>query len=113
ERCKEILGFALLATAVWLVWVMGGLGGVDAMARLLAFLVAVALACWLFGLAQSAARRRWLGRAAALGVLLAAVPFLPTSTRSAPPNATTKAWSEDAVAAALAEGRPVFVDFTA
>src|SRR5690606_3908509 len=113
ERCKEILGFALLATAVWLVWVMGGLGGVDAMARLLAFLVAVALACWLFGLAQSAARRRWLGRAAALGVLLAAVPFLPACSRSRTPNATKTAGGEDAGAAAQAAGRPVGADFAA
>ncbi len=39
ERGKQLLGFALLGTTVWLVWVMGGLTGVDGMARLLAFLV--------------------------------------------------------------------------
>lgn len=113
ERFKQILGFALLGTAAWLVWVMGGLGGVDAMARLLAFLVAVAFACWLFGIAQSAARRRWLGFSVAAMVVLASSGFLP---KGVAPEATTSSagtWSEEAVAKALAEGRPVFVDFTA
>ena len=62
ERAKQLLGFALLGTAVWLVWVMGGLAGVDGMARLLAFLVAVGLGAWLYGLAQaSEGTRRLVG----------------------------------------------------
>lgn len=112
ERFKQVLGFALLATAAWLVWVMGGLGGVDAMARLLAFLVAVAFGCWLLGLAQAAARRRWMGFSAALLVVGASGGLLPTGAATEA-VASTRAWSEEAVAAALAEGRPVFVDFTA
>lgn len=115
ERFKEVLGFALLATAAWLVWVMGGLGGVDAMARLLAFLIAVAFACWIFGWAQRAARRRWLGFSAAALLVLAAGPFLPRAEAGALPTgqAASDAWSEEAVRDALAVGKPVFVDFTA
>jgi thiol:disulfide interchange protein DsbD len=119
EHFKQALGFALLGTAAWLVWVMGGLAGVDAMAKLVALLLVVAFACWTFGLAQRAAGfGRWLGGSAAGTALLMAIlgGLLPTTTdESAVPSRSVEAgaWSPDAVREALAQGRPVFVDFTA
>lgn len=119
ERAKQLLGFALLGTAVWLVWVMGGLAGVDGMARLLAFLVAVGVGAWLYGLAQaSSGMQRWVGILAALAVLVATggmalrfeglEPVAHASTVSA-----AQPYDETAVAAALKAGQPVFIDFTA
>ncbi|MBN1204013.1 MAG: thioredoxin family protein [Myxococcaceae bacterium] len=119
ERAKQLLGFALLGTAVWLVWVMGGLAGVDGMARLLAFLVAVALGAWLYGLAQAAdGARRWVGVLGALAVLVATAGFTLRFDGAAPEARTSSAlaaqpWDEAAVAAALKAGQPVFIDFTA
>ncbi|NVJ07948.1 thioredoxin family protein [Myxococcus sp. AM001] len=122
ERFKQVLGFALLATTVWLVWVMGGLAGVDGMARLLAFLVAVGLVTWLYGQGQAQDGVRKLATVAvAAGVLVAsglltlrfededpvAAPRLGSAVVQAQP------WSSDAVNAALAAGKPVFIDFTA
>ncbi|WP_224240318.1 protein-disulfide reductase DsbD family protein [Hyalangium gracile] len=119
ERAKQVLGFALLGTAVWLVWVMGGLAGVDGMARLLAFLVAVAMGAWLYGLAQaSGGTRRLVGVLAALAVLVTTGGFTLRFDGAAPTaRASTvsaaQPWDQAAVAAALEAGQPVFIDFTA
>ncbi|KFE68287.1 Cytochrome c-type biogenesis protein DsbD, protein-disulfide reductase [Hyalangium minutum] len=119
ERAKQLLGFALLGTAVWLVWVVGGLAGVDGMARLLAFLVAVGLGAWLYGLAQAAEGTRKVVRvAAAVLVLVATGGFTLRFDGTAPAaRASTvseaQPWDEAAVAAALKAGQPVFIDFTA
>ncbi len=119
ERAKQLLGFALLGTAVWLVWVMGGLAGVDGMARVLAFLVAVALVAWLYGLAQAAdGTRRWVGVGAALLVLVTTAGFTLRFEAAAPQARASSVlaaqpWDEAAVAAALKAGQPVFIDFTA
>jgi thiol:disulfide interchange protein/DsbC/DsbD-like thiol-disulfide interchange protein len=119
ERAKHLLGFALLGTAVWLVWVMGGLAGVDGMGRLLAFLVAVALGAWMYGLAQAAGgTRRLVGVVAALALLVATAGFTLRFDGTAPAaRASTvsaaQPWDEAAVTAALKAGQPVFIDFTA
>lgn len=124
QHFKTVLGFALLGTTLWLVWVMGGLVGVDGMGRLLAFLLVIALAAWLFGLFQYANARR-TRILAALGAVLViglsgmqllrfevpeagADPALSTSLKDG-----KRVWSEEAVQAVLAEGRPAFVDLTA
>lgn len=116
-RFKQILGFSLLATAAWLATVMGGLGGIEAVGRTLFFWLLVAFGCWLIGIAQGSVGK---GRAAAW-VLALALPGLGAvgllgGLGSAPEARETDpaiAWSEAAVKQALAEGRPVFVDFTA
>jgi thiol:disulfide interchange protein DsbD len=66
------LGFAVLATVVWLLWVVGRLVDSDGLAALLAFLVAVSFACWIFGLLQSRGRVA-PARAVALGALVAGI----------------------------------------
>ncbi|HEY9718247.1 MAG TPA: protein-disulfide reductase DsbD domain-containing protein, partial [Trichormus sp.] len=47
EKLKESLGFILLATDVWLMWVLGAQVGVEAVVWNLAFLVSIAFAAWL------------------------------------------------------------------
>lgn len=117
ERMKHLLAFALLGTAVWLLWVMGQLTGADGMARLLAFLLGVAIASWMLGVGQKAAgrnRHAWL--AGALSVLVAISAVTLRFEKSAPQMeaaAAAQAFSADAVKGALGQGRPVFVDFTA
>ncbi|NBD09772.1 MULTISPECIES: protein-disulfide reductase DsbD [Corallococcus] len=124
ERGKQFLGFALLGTTVWLVWVMGGLAGVDGMARLLAFLIAVGLGTWLYGQSQGLEGGR-RGVTVALAVLVlvgsgaVALRFdeaqasLETRGAVASSHGGAQPWDEAAVSAALAAGQPVFVDFTA
>ncbi|NTX37593.1 thioredoxin family protein [Myxococcus sp. CA033] len=120
ERFKQVLGFALLGTTVWLVWVMGGLAGVDGMARLLAFLVAVGLGTWVYGQSQlQEGGRRWGTLAVAALVLVgsgvAALRFeeAAPAARASTTVGQAQPWSDEAVASALAAGQPVFIDFTA
>ncbi|MFB1483618.1 protein-disulfide reductase DsbD family protein [Corallococcus sp. RDP092CA] len=124
ERGKQFLGFALLGTTVWLVWVMGGLAGVDGMARLLAFLIAVGLGTWLYGQSQGLeGGRRGVTLALAALVLVGsgavalrfeeAQASMDARGAVASSHGGAQAWDEAAVSAALAAGQPVFVDFTA
>jgi hypothetical protein len=111
ERARVLLGFALLATGVWLASVLGGLAGVEGLVRLLAFLLAVGVAAWLVGSWQDGRRR---GRAVAgAALLLAAAGALTLHFEAAPPHASVARWEPAVVAAELQAGHPVFVDFTA
>ena len=111
---RSALGFALLATVVWLVWVLGRSAGVDAVAALLALLLAVSLvAAWTHARLErrDAARpRARLGarpRRARLELDRASCRRPPARPR------TSAAWSPEEVARLRAEGRSVVVVFTA
>jgi thiol:disulfide interchange protein DsbD len=120
---KQVMAFPMLATVVWLVWVLGQQTSIDGAAALLAVLVALAFALWAWGRVDSSrvARAAW----SALGIALLALSVawaLPTwrEAQAAPASSSTvaagerwAAWSPERVAALNAEGRTVFVDFTA
>jgi thiol:disulfide interchange protein DsbD len=116
---KQAVGFALLAAAVWLAWILGRGFGVDASAGALAFWLAVGAGAWIIGASLGSSRGRRLA-AAAIALALVAITGaigldLDASGRSSEPRLGTgwEPWTDDAVAAHLAAGRPVFVDFTA
>lgn len=118
---KTLMAFPMFATVVWLVWVLGQQVGIDGAAALLGLLVALAFAAWALGTPSLSGRPRpiLVGVAlAGLGLTLAwALPSLRTDATAAPAAAQAEGdwqpWSPQRVQAALAEGRPVFVDFTA
>jgi thiol:disulfide interchange protein DsbD len=125
ERLKQLLAFPLYATVAWLVWVLGAQAGNDAVIRIGIALVLVAFALWAWRAWRSGARRVWSGvaTAGALVALLVAWPLFAAdrvAAADAPPRGDAarnadewQAWSPDRVAVLVAEGRPVFVDFTA
>ncbi len=116
------LGFALLGTVVWLLWIMGRSAGVGAQSALLVYLLVVAAGVWLFGSLQRAeipgAARVASVALALLAVLgLAALPIAearPVSeSTSGPESVDGRAFTRDGIRDALSAGRPVFVYFTA
>jgi thiol:disulfide interchange protein len=116
---KNVMAFPMLATVVWLVWVLGQQTSIDGAAALLAVLVALAFALWAWGRVDSTriARAAWgaLG-IALLGMSIAwALPTWREAQAAVAPSKTERwqVWSADRVAALNAEGRTVFVDFTA
>jgi thiol:disulfide interchange protein len=119
DALKQALAFPLYATVVWLVWVLGQQAGIDAAARLLAALVGVAAALWAVGRwAHAGSGTRLTVRVGAAALCAAALAFAwPSPQPAAIPAAEAaggwQPWSEARVQAALAEGRLVFVDFTA
>ncbi|HEY0600864.1 protein-disulfide reductase DsbD family protein [Brevundimonas sp.] len=127
ERLKGLLAFPMYGAALWLVWVFGRQTGADALGLLFLTGLLLALGAWLLGLAQG---ERALGRrarltaiagvlalilAAAGGVVAVRLPVETPGTAAADGGAGLPAapWSARAVETALAEGRPVLVNFTA
>ncbi len=118
ERLRQALGFPMLATAAWLVWVLAQGTGPDGVLLALAGGVAIAAGLWALGLAQrgGAGRGAIIGRAAAVVAVLAALALLPRLSASpavAADAGAAEPWSEARVAELLATGRPVFVNATA
>jgi thiol:disulfide interchange protein/DsbC/DsbD-like thiol-disulfide interchange protein len=120
---RQFMAFPMFATVVWLLWVLGQQSGINGAAALLMLLVVLALLIWALGL-------RGKGRATLAGLSVAGLLWLgwsigPNVTQmqalegSGAPVATAveglswQPWSAEQQAALLAEGRPVFVDFTA
>ncbi|MDO8777541.1 MAG: protein-disulfide reductase DsbD family protein [Burkholderiaceae bacterium] len=116
ETFKKLMAFPMFATAAWLVWVLGQQTGIDGAGALLALLVALSMVVWSFTLAGG-------GRIAVASVAVAVFVGLAlligpsvTTVQAAPrPEKVShwKSWDAGRVDVLLAEGRPVFVDFTA
>ena len=119
ERFKIAMGFPMLATAVWLMWVCASREDDELWLGL--FLVVLALAAWVWGqFVQRGARGRAL--AAVICLLLAGADYKVIledrlQWRSPPQSKMTgidwQVWSAEAVEAARRAGHPVLVDFTA
>jgi thiol:disulfide interchange protein DsbD len=113
-KLRAGLGFALLATVVWLLWIVGRSAGTDAVAVLLGVLLTGAFVAWIYGQAQEL---RFAGAVAALAVAILvvggvnAIQLAPASASHA--GERDPAWSRAALGEALAAGRPAFVYFSA
>ncbi len=122
QRFKQFMAFPMFATVVWLLWVLGQQSGIDGAAALLMLLVALALAIWSLGLRG---RGRVVMGGLSLAALLALALGIGPSVLRAPEEAAAartdtgvaglawETWSPQRQAELLAQGRPVFVDFTA
>ena len=114
---RASLGFLLLASAVWLLWVLGRAAGLDAVAAELALLLALAYGARAYGRVQvGLAGGRTLFAAALVLVVAAsgmgAVGLKPNpAERESDPG--LRAFDAALVRAAVAAGQPAFVYFTA
>ena len=131
EGLKKALAFPMYGAAAWLVWVLTLQSGAAALAALLAAAVILALAAWLFGVAQRAqqtgARFRavyLLSGLAALGAVGLAVAGLkapavglaPAAAATAVPRGdelASEPFSPQRLAELQSQRKPVFVNFTA
>jgi thiol:disulfide interchange protein DsbD len=119
---QRVLAFPMYAAAAWLAWVLGRQTGPDGMSLLLGAAVLLAFALWLSKGDLSQARVRPIAIALAVAAALP-VPFLVSAAAAQQPARTAagdaeglipkEPWSPERVAALQAEGRPVFVNFTA
>lgn len=129
---KQFMGFLMMATLLWLLYILGRQLGMEAVIWTGAFLLAIGIACWLIGrfATLTASRGRVIGTwvVAALIVVLGYWLFLesilnvrsviagqPTSSQQADPGEGI-AWEKfslEQLDAYLQAGKPVFIDFTA
>lgn len=134
-RFKQALAFPMFASVVWLVWVLAQQTGPDGVAVALGALLAIGLAGWVLGTAQfggsgGSSGGNWprIGRGLAALIVLATVGIgawsLPevggggassaSATRGGGDgSATWEPFSQARLDALRAEGKPVFVNFTA
>lgn len=127
ERLKQFMGFPLLAALLWLLYVIGSQQGMEAIIWVGAFFVCLAISCWLYGIASSPTvkpRGRAFGLIAAVLIAVAGAKiFLGDVFDAERAKEVASSASEDGIpwepySAAkvdelLAEGKPVFIDFTA
>jgi len=124
ELLKQATAVPIFGTVIWLVWLFAQLAGATALIGLLTAFLLLGIAGWVLG--------RWPARlpatATAVVILLLAVaaPVYAVRTFPAPESIAaratgahtdhTRGWepfTPDVVAQYQAQGRPVFVDFTA
>jgi thiol:disulfide interchange protein/DsbC/DsbD-like thiol-disulfide interchange protein len=134
-RFKTVMAFPMLATVVWLVWVVGQQTSMNGAGALLLLLLSLAFAVWCWQQGDTRlARRVWRG-VGALTLAVAVWALWQPATQTTPAQmagsasagaATTtsanngnngntlwQAWTPGAVEAHVAQGRTVFVDFSA
>ena len=113
---KKFMAFPMFATATWLVWVLGQQTGVDGAGALLSLLVGFNMLLWslaLHGRVRAAVTTLSVVTLAALGSLVGPSVLRPTPAANQLVDATWQPWAPGKAEAIVAQGRPVFVDFTA
>ena len=103
---RQLMAFPLLATAIWLAWVVGRQTGADGMAGTLLSWLLLGFAIWLWGLGG---RRKWLAV-----VCLAAIPsLLVGSLQRTPAVSASGQFDVEQITTLRESGRAVFLDVTA
>jgi thiol:disulfide interchange protein DsbD len=127
EVLRQTVAVPIFATVIWLAWVLAGAYGANSLLALLSGFLLLAIAGWFLGRWPA---KRWATAVAALILLLVVgLPWvgqrLANETKvyvnqhdtansvDAAPRSGWEPWSAEAVSRSQAEGRPVFVDFTA
>ena len=124
DTFKKFMAFPMFATVVWLVWVLGQQSGIDGAGALLMLLVALTMVLWAFSLQGRS--RLWFAMIS-IAILAYLTPAIGVNviknvdlasqttqmTQTAQVGERWQAWEPGRVDQLLAEGKPVFVDFTA
>jgi thiol:disulfide interchange protein DsbD len=123
-RVKQFMGFLLLATLLFLLYVLGAQRGVEGATWAGAFLLVIAIACWIKGAfvvpTISAGKRGFAFVLMLVLVLGSGLYFIGDKFRNSTPEnlaaQTTGDWqpfTPDRLQNELAQDHPVFIDFTA
>ncbi len=118
ERVKQATGFLMLATVLWLLSILGGMRGLDAVIWAGVLLLVLGVACWVQGAFNNFAASpggRWLARVAIVLIVVGGGGWCVQQLAAAKPDEQAGVQTDFAAQlnTALKSGRPVFVDFTA
>jgi len=116
-RVRQFLGFPMLASVIWLLWVLLQQWGYAVLVPMLGLLLCLALGVWVVGVCQEKSRFR-LATGLLVGLLLlSGAAYLGVSPKvMSLQKSDTSAFlpfTESALQAARESGAPVFVDVTA
>lgn len=127
ETLKQVMGFLLLATVIWLAWVLSVQAGAQTVIALLAALLVLGIGAWVYGRwggpAVAGGKRR-IAQVTAVALLVGALALglvgvevtASTPVTAAEDGSGGIAWepfSAARVDEATASGEAVFIDFTA
>ncbi len=112
ESFKQAMSFLLFATTGYLLWVYSGLIGQEKLLSPLLGLSIIAAGAWIYGrwfLPHKPTRTRYVA------VALTALFVVPGILLALPPKPDKlwQPWSQETAELLVAEGTPVFIDFTA
>jgi thiol:disulfide interchange protein DsbD len=118
---EQFMGFLLMASVVWLLGIFGLQTGLASLNRALACLLAFAFAAWMVGRwagPANAFAMRFVARGIALLVVAGALAWALSGLDAAedparPEGLRWEPYSAERLASLRAEGKPVFIDFTA
>ncbi len=126
DQFKKSMGFVLLGTVAWLLWILGQQCALEGMAHTLSFLLALAFITWLSGQIadlRSSALRRWTVWILSIATISGAYIFWVAPTLSysrastiIPSTAPASPWHPFRMSAlneAIHQHKTVFLDFTA
>jgi len=124
ERVKQLMGFFLLATLLFLLWVIGAERGVDAIIWTSCLLLALSLACWIKGsfiVPTASSRARLISLVLVLVLVLGSGWYFGTKFQATTlPSGTTtplagdwQPFTPERLQSEIDQGHTVFVDFTA
>ena len=126
ESMKQFMGFLLVATVIWLLWVLGIQAGSNVVVLVLFALLITSIGAWIYGrwghLAMPIKTRVISTIIAAVLVISANAYVLanvdmyaanPSQTVQKGEGINWELYSEEAVQEAKSSGKPVFIDFTA
>lgn len=125
ETFKQFMAFPLYATVGYLVWVLAGQVNDEGLQNALFGLVLLAMGVWLYGRWNSPGASAGRARFGVAGLILVGAAGLwlgwphgaearsAAGLASGAPDVVWEPWSPEAVAKLRAEGRIVYVDFTA
>lgn len=124
ETFKELMGFLMLATALWLIWVFSAQTSSFAVVLMLAGFFCLSISCWIYGKWGSPVNTRVsriLSISFAIAILFVGAKFILVSTElPAEVEATStlvadgwETFSPERVAELQKQGKPILIDFTA
>ena len=119
ETFKKIMAFPLYATVGYLVWVLAAQTTEDGFQGVLFSLVLIALAVWMYGHWRQPGASDRSARFGVASLLVVGVLGLwlgwprAAQAQGSTPAVVWEPWSTDAVTRLRAEGRIIYVDFTA
>ncbi|HWV18744.1 MAG TPA: protein-disulfide reductase DsbD domain-containing protein [Rhodocyclaceae bacterium] len=124
ERLKQAFAFPMYATALWLAWVLVLQAGTDSLLIVFGGMLVIAIAAWLFDSTRHfATSKRRIATLLALALIIGAYVFgylglkpqLPAAQGASKESAGQywETYSEARLQALRAEGKPVFLNFTA
>ncbi|EUJ10625.1 thiol:disulfide interchange protein [Methylophilaceae bacterium 11] len=125
ERTKQIFAFPMYLAAVWLVWVLAQQVGANGVAVALGGMVLIAFAAWLYNTTRLISLKNQIAANVGIALVLVttlvvsyaylgdATPEAASQSVKASPTQYWEPYTPEKLAILLAEGKPVFLNFTA